>query len=207
MNIESLLTHQDDFISYASSLQDAIDVMTRYDIHYIVIVQNNLPVGILTEKDIVRLYHEGVDFEELAYNYATTSLISVNIKRPIGFILTLMSDNDIKRVIITNDKAHYCGTVSLEDIIYLFESEIDQHHILITQLCHKGNLASIIAQDASLDLALGTMNKKAIESIVVGDEELNPIGIITQSDIVKLAQNSTDLQQCVKEFMHSPILV
>ncbi|GEM_PF-1369915 len=206
MNIETLLTHQHDFIDYTSSLQEAIEVMTHYEMHYIIIVQESRAVGILTETDIVRLYHEGVDFGERAYHYAAKMLISVNIKRPINFILTLMSDNTIKRIVITNDEGEYCGTVSLEDIIYLFEAEVHQQRTLINQLCHEGNAASIIAHNASLEYALDTMCQKSIESIVVGDKDCKPIGIITQSDIVKLAKSAINLHQEVNLFMHTPIL-
>jgi putative nucleotidyltransferase with HDIG domain len=206
MDIEKLLSPKNDTIVHSASLQSALTQMAKEKIHYVVVLEADLPIGILTEKDIVELYHNGVEFSDAIYHYATKPLISVHQTRPIQFILSLMNDNAIKRMVVVNEHGHYVGTISLEDIIYLFEQELYSNHTLVNQMCTLSNQAQTLTLHATLNDALNLMAQHKVESVLIKDESAQVIGIVTQSDVLQLAKNHIDTQTNIKEFMHAPVV-
>jgi len=81
MLLSDLVTHKNDFLSSSISLNDAIERMGKEGISHVVLIENDIAVGILTLRDIIGLYRNGIEGEKKAIEYATYPIISINQMR------------------------------------------------------------------------------------------------------------------------------
>ena len=86
-----------------STISHVVEMMMSEDIGAVVIVEESRPVGIITEKDILRrVVQTGRDFEEvLAKDVMTKPLLTIEAERPISDALEMLRENNIRRLVIT----------------------------------------------------------------------------------------------------------
>ena len=88
-------------------ISEIVDVMMGEDVGAVVIVEDGLPVGIITEKDVLsRVVMLGKDFETtLAGTVMSKPLITIEAARPISDALKVLRENNIRRLVVTDDGA------------------------------------------------------------------------------------------------------
>ncbi len=205
MFLKNFIQNLDDIIDIEATIQDAIDKMSQNKLHHIVIIENQKAVGLLTEKDVVQLFKNNIDFSSLAIKYARKNLITLHNTRLVQYALTIMLDNNIRKIIVVNSQNHYVGCIEQEEIVYRFEEELHTADTHIGKLLNSTNIASIIDENDNLQYALNIMTEQNITSLLISKNK-KVIGIISESDIVHLAQQNVNHIQKVKHFMHSPII-
>ncbi len=86
-----------------STISHVVEMMMSEDIGAVVIVEESRPVGIITEKDILRrVVKTGRDFEKvLAKDVMTKPLLTIEAVRPISDALEILRKNNIRRLVIT----------------------------------------------------------------------------------------------------------
>ena len=113
-------------------------------------------------------------------------------------------DHQIRRIVIVNEDDKYLGIVEQEEIIFEFESGGVKNNLKMFELLLNESKAIGVDKDTTLDDTIKVMREKNFGSILVKDG-YKSIGILTESDIVRLAKNNIDKSIAVKEYMHSPI--
>jgi CBS domain-containing protein len=93
--------------------------MQRHQIGSVVIVENQKPVGILTERDFVRIVERvGALMENsLAKNHMTTPVLSVKPETPIADVVKLMGEKHVRHVIVLDSKGNLAGIISSRDVM------------------------------------------------------------------------------------------
>jgi CBS domain-containing protein len=93
--------------------------MQRHQIGSIVIVENRKPVGILTERDFVRIVERvGALLEEsLAKNHMTTPVLSVRADTSLADITKLMGEKHVRHLIVLDKHGEVSGIISLRDVM------------------------------------------------------------------------------------------
>jgi len=88
-------------------ISEIVDVMMGEDVGAVVIVEDDLPVGIITEKDVLsRVVKLGKDFETtLAGTVMSKPLITIEAARPISDALEVLRENNIRRLVVTDEGA------------------------------------------------------------------------------------------------------
>ena len=205
MFIKNFIKEIGDSVGVEVTIQDVVDTMSKNKFHHIVIVQDKKPVGILTESDIVKLFKEDVDFNLQAVKFATTSLITLHNTRLAQHALSMMVDHSIRRIVVLNSKDEYSGCVEQENIIFRFEEELSETNVNIHQLLDASNKAVIIDENSTLKQTLSVMIKKNLTSILVSRDDI-PIGIVSESDILHLAQQHIEQNKSISEFIHTSII-
>ncbi len=205
MFLKNLIQNIDDTVSIDATIQNVVNLMSKNKLHHILIVDNKKAIGILTEKDIVNLYKNNINFHSLAVDYAKKELITLHSTRLAQYALTIMIDNNIRKIIVVNSDDEYLGCIEQEDIVYHFEKEIHSTDTSIEQLLNSSNTAIIIDENESLQYTLDTMDEHGITSLLISHKD-KVVGIISESDVVRLAQQRTNRNIAVKIFMHSPII-
>ncbi|MEA2049337.1 MAG: CBS domain-containing protein [Campylobacterota bacterium] len=205
MFIKNFIKKVQDTIDKNATIQDAVNIMSKNKLHHIIIIDNKKPLGIITEKDIVKLYKNNINFNALAIKYAKKEIISLHSTRLLQYALAIMVDNNIRKIVVVNTKNEYLGCIEQEDLMYRFEEELHTQETNIEDLLNTKEEALVIDQNESLQYAVDMMSVYGATSILISiDRRVN--GIISESDIVKLAQKNIDHSLKVKEFMHSPII-
>ena len=206
MFLKNFIKPINDTVTKTSSLQDVVDMMTKNSLHHIIIIENKKPIGLITEKDIISIFKDNVDFTLPAIDFATKDIITLHGTRLVQYALNIMVDNNIRKIIVINTKNEYLGCIEQEDIIYRFEEKLHESNISINELITMSNKAIIIDENESLRNALKIMSKNSLSALLISSNDKEPIGIISESDILKLAQKNVNQDSFVKDFMHFPLI-
>ena len=199
-------THKiDDTVEKNATLQEVVTKMYDNKLHHIVIVEENKPIGIITERDIVRYFSNQLDFSALAIEYAMRDIIKLHSTRLMEYALSVMINNNIRKIIVVDTHNNYLGCVEQEELVYQIEEAFFDSTEEIHQLFNQNNQAVIIDENSTLELALEMMSKNGLTSLLIKVDK-EPIGIISESDIIQLAQQNINQSAKVKDFMHFPII-
>ncbi|MDG6906788.1 MAG: CBS domain-containing protein [Nitrososphaerota archaeon] len=98
------------------TIKEAVKRMVRYDIGSIVITNHGNPVGIVTERDVLRRALMASKRPNRPVKEIMSSpLITIDSLATIGEVAELMSNRDIRRVLVTeNDKV--VGIITQRDV-------------------------------------------------------------------------------------------
>lgn len=93
--------------------------MSLRNIGSIVIVDNRKVVGILTERDFVRVVElvGTLLHKNLAKHYMTTPVVTVQPDTPIQEVIRLMKAKHIRHIVVIDKKQDVAGVISLRDLM------------------------------------------------------------------------------------------
>jgi diguanylate cyclase (GGDEF)-like protein/PAS domain S-box-containing protein len=208
MTLDKFVENKRDTLSAETSLQAAVEKMSLESLRYVVVLdEENFPIGILTERDILHLYNENRDFETTnILEVASKKLIKANEVRELEYALNLMIDHNIRRIIVVDNDGRYKGCVEQEEIIFEFEFQGCKNSLKIFEILLNESAALSVEHQNTLEIAIKLMRERNLGSILVVKEGV-PVGILTESDIVKFAKDHINKNQKVSEFMRSPVIM
>jgi len=93
--------------------------MQRHQIGSVVIVEKGKAVGILTERDFVRIVERlGALLEKsLAKNHMTTPVLSVRSDTPLADVVSLMGEKHIRHLVVLDRNGELAGIISSRDVM------------------------------------------------------------------------------------------
>lgn len=104
-------------LDYSASLQDALLLMSSERISCVVLTRENKPIGILTERDMVRLASEDINISERCVaDEMTSPLQTVKAEVPLQMASRLMEKNRIRRLVVADGKGNLAGILTRHDI-------------------------------------------------------------------------------------------
>ena len=205
MALQKLVSNVIDSIEHNITLQEVLDSMIKNKTKHFVLLNNKKPVGIITERDILFLYTKHIDLNLKAIDFAKKCLITSKFNRKVNYILGLMLNHKIRRVIIVDIDGNYIGTILQEKLIYEFEQDIFKTHTKAKDLIRVNLKAFSVQKEANIQTAIELMTERYIGSILIFDKD-TPIGILTESDTINLAQKHIDTSLNIQEFMHKNLI-
>lgn len=105
-------------IDIEASVSEASKIMTREELGSIVILKNGKPIGIVTERDVLRkVVDPGLNPREVSMGDVMSSpLITISSETGIAEALRIMSDRNIRRLLVTDDDK-LVGMITEMDLI------------------------------------------------------------------------------------------
>jgi CBS domain-containing protein len=106
----------------------AIRRMLEANIGSVIVCEDNQPVGIFTERDVLRLAGEGADFETIPISKAMTARpLTINAGDNIIDAAQLMATRKLRHLPVVED-GNLVGVVSMRDVFgYLAERSFSEH--------------------------------------------------------------------------------
>ncbi len=98
------------------TLKEAIDIMVKYDIGFLPIIEDDKLVGILSESDIMRLVAKDIDLSTKISNVMNRSPIVIDSKNTLRRATELMIEHNIRHLPIV-DNGKVIAVISVKDII------------------------------------------------------------------------------------------
>lgn len=114
MTLKKISNKQNFFIDYQASLKEAISKMNLNGNGSVVLLNNKVPVAMLTQSDIIKALGERSDLGMNIYEYATQLVISVDENSPIEFAIKLFSEHNIRRIVLVDKNQEFTGVVLQE---------------------------------------------------------------------------------------------
>ena len=120
--LKNIADYDDFYIDYRAPLKEAIAKMNLNGNGSVVLVNDNFPIAILTQSDLINALGEKTDLSEDIYHYATQMIISLDENSPITFAIKIFTEHNIRRIILVNEHQHFSGIVLQERLFeYLGE--------------------------------------------------------------------------------------
>lgn len=106
-------------------LKDVAKIMTENNIGSVIVIDNGKPVGIITERDIVRAIGKNKDLNARAEDIMTASLITIKEDAPITGALSLMRTYNIRHLPVIDNNGNLKGIISIRDIARAIDDIIE----------------------------------------------------------------------------------
>lgn len=117
--VNTLMTRNVDCLPPESSLREAIDKMVGQRYSCIIIAEGKSPVGILTERDLVKVL-SGIDHEQkLAQpvsNFMTSPVLSLNQNESLFDALVVTKAEKVRHLPVVNDSNELVGLITHTDL-------------------------------------------------------------------------------------------
>lgn len=205
MGLNKLISQIEDSINCDVTLQEILDLMVKNRTKHFVLLNNKKPVGIITERDILLLYAKHINLNLKAIDYAEKNLITTKVNRKVNYILGLMLNNKIRRIIVLDENNEYLGSILQEKLIYEFGQDIFKTNIKAKELIKNNKKASIVQINTTIQEALDLMSTNYISSVLVFEKK-TPLGILSESDVVNLAQKHINTNLTIENFYHKNLI-
>jgi CBS domain-containing protein len=166
-------------IQATDSLSDARDIMLKHNISRIVVVKNQTPLGVITEKGIASyLYKEiGESLDEIRTSKVIAKhIISVSKDTPIYECARIMIDNKISSLIIPN---HEMRILTKSDLVRMYAENYKQINN-VRDFMTKNVLTLLPSHSLHSALAVNKVSR------VIVTKDNKPVGIITSRDLMPI---------------------
>lgn len=161
---------------------EAREVLLKHHVGRLPVLDNNKPVGIITEKDFVRaIYRIGQKTIDkiLVKDFMSKNLVSVKKSDTIHGCASLMIKNKISSVLVI-DNNNLSGIITKTDLASVFLTQSTEP-LSVSQIMTP-NVITVMPAD-SLLLVESLLIKHRISRIIV-QRNKKPVGIITNRDFI-----------------------
>ena len=191
-------------VSPSTSVSDTVRIMRRNGISSLLIWEEKKPVGIFTERDIVKSVASGKpQFNEEIRGMMTSPVITIKGDMDLYDVHQYFILNDIRHLVVVDDNHVAVGMVTPTDLMPHMSDEYVREKIVASRIMK--NVMFTIPEKSTIFQALTDMARKSLDCIVVSNNH-KPIGIVTERDAASLLLKRTHiLKQPVKTIMSSPV--
>ncbi len=192
-------------VSPDCALSEAARLMAEARISSLLVMDGTTPVGILTERDLLRLLHDRADPETAIAEAMSTPVVTASAMLDFATAYRLSLNQQVRHLVAVDGAGLVVGIVSETDF---------RRHLGARFLEQIDDLKSVmererpfLAPDTPLADALGLMlRQRASYALVVEDQR--PLGILTERDLPRLLVDGfgsrTDRTR-LREVMHAPV--
>lgn len=170
------------------TINDALFLMQKNDIKRIVIVRDDFPIGIVTERDIGKFLERDKTTRALdkipVQNIMSKNLVSISVEdEDIATQSAIRMDTfQISSVVVVDNEGKLAGITTKSDLTRIFSSLYGRVYKVADYMSKK---IITCRKSDSLTFALDMLNKNKISRLVVTDNEGKPIGVITYDSFLR----------------------
>ena len=170
-----------------SSIFDALLQMQTNFVKHIVITVKNIPIGIVTERDINRFLEEDKTahaIDEIPIKHVMQkNIITITDGMEDNFVqcAARMETFKIGSVVLVNDNGELTGIVTRTNLTKSYASVFGRKYLVKNFMSKK---VVTCRKSDSLKFALSLMNKNQISRLIVTDENGYPVGLISTNTLL-----------------------
>jgi CBS domain-containing protein len=125
-------------VNLETPVKELAKLMKEKDIGSIILVKENKPYGIVTERDLVRriLAKDQDTLSSIGSDICSTPVITIKENEVIEEAIEKMIEYRIRRLVVVNDKCEVTGILTNDDIIYEIKrlsKELAYEYIMMTR--------------------------------------------------------------------------
>jgi PAS domain S-box-containing protein len=206
--IKDIMTTKNVSVDSNTTLEVAINKMVQNLQGVVVILLDNIPIGILTERDIVNIVHCDIDIVTTTLKKYMTqgNLVTIHQNRGLEYALQVLIDNGIRRLIIIDNDGNFSGIVTQDTLIKHLEEDAFNTNILVSSLVTNKKRIITIKPNDTLLYAFNIMNENNIGSVVILDDSSKPMGILTERDCITITNKHINMHELVQDYMTAPVI-
>jgi diguanylate cyclase (GGDEF)-like protein len=187
-----------------ASLRSLISLMHINESGVVVILKGRQPAGVITERDVVELLSRGTDLDGPVKNHMRKRLITTRGDRTVGYALNLTIENNIRRVVVTDDDNNFIGVITQQELLKYLEEDFYRLAVQVRHvLKQERDLIGAGPDDTVRDLMMKMVQHK-ISAVPVLKEGI-AVGIVSEKDIIRLSDGNFSFDERIDRFMTSPV--
>ena len=199
------ITHSEGVgVQIDATLRDAFDLMNENGRGAVVVLEGSCPMGILTERDAIRILCQDFNLSDRAGPYARKTLITARATRTIGHALIIMVENNIRRLVVTGPEDSFLGLVTQQDLLRNIEDDFFRASLEVRHIMDQGRELIYAVPGEPIAVVLRRMVDRGVSAVPVLQEG-RAVGIITEKDSLRLIKEKGSLDGPVGSCMSSPV--
>jgi len=106
----------------------ALSLMARRSVSCVVVVDDAIPVGMFTERDVVRCIADGIDLTTaLVGDVMSSSIVTTPMTTPPHAAIGKMQEKTVRRVLVVDDQGGVAGILTQTDIGRVLDRQETRH--------------------------------------------------------------------------------
>ncbi|CAA6821425.1 MAG: diguanylate cyclase/phosphodiesterase (GGDEF & EAL domains) with PAS/PAC sensor(s) [uncultured Sulfurovum sp.] len=184
---------------------DIVKSMADKKISSIIIVENNKPMGIITERDILKAsLSPEENLKKLASELMSSPVLSMKKNVDYRDAYMQMTEHKIRHLVVVEETGELLGMLSESD----FLSHLNPEQLLAIKEVSKVMTAKVLTctPSDSVYSVLAQMAEFRVGGIVVQEND-EAVGVVSERDALKLIHKSSiELQEPIRAYMSSPVI-
>jgi len=202
-------------VDYAEPIQKAASLMTQMNVSCLPVTEEGVISGMLSDKDLLRTYHEQEYLPGLVEEYMTESHIGFDVEDYLFDVFQCLNENSFRHIPILM-QGILAGMITRSDLICKFlkhartvnpsDNYRNQASFLMAEDAMKCGLASLLP-DATFVEAMDVMVKQHVTGICIVSSNSELLGIITEKDILGNISHVDVMSTKVEDYMTRDVVV
>lgn len=186
-----------------SPLRDAIALMAQQHVSCVVVAEGLRPLGILTERDIVRVMSNGLRPATAIGDVMSQPLLTARMDLDFPAAQNLLARQGIRHLVVTDDAGQLWGIVTESDFRAHLNRDLFSRIRSIESVMDPE--FTTLPPDAPLQRALDCMSTGRCDHVVV-TRQGSPVGILTERDVPRLMLRGVNPSTtALDQVMSSPV--
>ena len=187
------------------SAAQILEQMQAMSVSSVLVVEERLTLGIVTERDVVRNLHRKGGLKSLSCtDLMQAPVVTVEQTEKCLDVYHLMDGRRIRHIAVTDGEGLLVGIVSEGDILRDFGVE---HYMRFKDV--GGAMSTdvvLLPESASVGQAVALMDERRQSCVFAVDAQRRPLGVLSERDIVRLCHEHDDPQGLtLGETMKGPV--
>ncbi len=190
-------------VNIEDSTSKAIEQMLMHEHRHVVVIGENCNY-IISIINILDLKEKKITLETPLSNLKLQEIPSINKNKNVLDAVEYLSDN-VEYICVTNDDGSIYGILTHTDITSNIDPETLMENYRLQDFLTLGHKMKWVNKNEKISDLISDMVDSAYDNVIVVDDDLKPIGILTTKDIMMLIKTQTDLNVAVKAHMSMPV--
>ena len=201
--VQNLLAQNAVSVTPDTILTNALQLMSQKQISCLLVADEGRPIGILTERDIVKIANRFVDVKSKEVREEMSSpVITIAEDANILDAYGMLRSKKIRHLVLVDTDGIAKGVVTQTDIINELSSRLSQTQS-VTDVMTK-NIFTVKPDEKLIDI-VSLMAEKSISCVIVQDGT-KPVGLLTERDVAGLLSSGLDFSsESVEAWMSTPV--
>ena len=185
-----------------ASVQQALSLMETKALRALIVVSER-GYRLLQSKDLVNLHLQKVDFSLPLQQVHLPLVAQLPVDASVEEAIRIISLHQVEQVCLVDDQKRIKGIVSYTDLVRSLDPECLAETQSLAELLRSFQVLQV-NQEMPAQVAIALMHQQQVTSLLVSEEAV-PLGILTQTDVIRLLRTEEDLSKPVATFMSSPV--
>ena len=204
LKLKEICTAQPICIDSQDTVASALQHMEDMRISAVVVLDENRPVGLFTERDAVKIIALGGTPDATRVQQVMHHpLITAPWHLDFFEAYHLCAEKNVRHLVVLDDQENLFGIATSSDFMRALGMDVLSGQETVRHLMSTDE--ETVAPNAPLQEAVAMMARLHCHAIVVADKAI-PVGILTERDLVRHCRLSTPLDTVVSQLMTSPVI-
>ena len=204
--ISAVMTRDVCKVGVEHTAKGVLELMQQKNVSSVLVVEDDMILGIITERDIVRALHGNGNLRtQGCVDLMQSPVISVEGSTSCLDAYHLMAGRGVRHLAVTDATGHVLGIASEGDVMRNFGIEYymkfkEVGGVMSTDFCK-------LPVSATVADALEQMMNRHQSCVVVVDAQGHPAGVLTERDVVRLCNDQAHPELLtLRETMRAPVI-